>query len=279
MFKKTLIHFLILISFIYYTGCSDNPVTPEIHFDAEGMMLVKDNGDTVMYFFRGDLKQGFDTLKVPNGTITPHLKVFFLDKDRNRIDPPVSNSNYSLGYAISNPSVISVFVDNPSNTFEFHLRGLQTGTSSIRFNLLHGNHSDFTTTFIPVIVDSNIIGEAIGFKITYEKSGEVIFDYPGSGMGTGSGFTLAIGDTTEHAVIQFYDKKGNLFTPPYPQYDIAGFFQMSSIATFINEAPDEPFVFRTVGNSSGNTKLIINLTEGSETLYTTNPTIDFTVTP
>lgn len=279
MLKKTLIYFSILFFIIYLNGCSDNPVTPEEHFDAEGLMLLEDDGDTVIYYFRGDLKPGFDSLKVPFGTITPHLNTFFLDKDRNKLDPPVDDPSSTLGYTISNPSVVSVFVDNPSNKFEFHLRGLMVGTSSIRFNLLHGNHSDFTTTFIPVIVDSNIIGEAIGFKITYEKSGEIIFDYPGSGMGTGPGFNIAIGDTTEHAVIQFYDKKGNLFTPPYPQYDIAGFFQMASLGTFINEAPDEPFVFRTIGRASGNTKLVINLLEGKKTLYTTNPSIDFTVNP
>lgn len=266
------LYLLLSAIFIYViitgSGCDNTVSPPAAHFEAEGMMLLTEDGDTVMYYFQGLLNQGFDTLTVPYGAISEHLSTYFLDSNRNKLNPP--SGEYSLGHTIQNPSMLSVFTDDPNDTWQFHLRGHEVGYTNITFRLMHTNHSDFNTIPVPVHIDTNVIGEAIGIRITYEKSGEVIFNYTGSGTQTGAGLIVGVGNTTDHAVVQFYDKKGNLFTPPYPNYDLQGDVIPVSgniIANFINEAPDEPFVFRILGNSPGTSKIVFSIKQGSKLIY------------
>lgn len=275
----------IVISFLYLallqSGCNDSGIVtpPSPHFEAEGMIIKSENlSDTVLYVFRGQFKAGFDSLKIPYGTISPHWNVFFLNSDTVTIDPP-SDNDKTLGWTIANPLILEMFQDDPaSEPWAFHLRGLNVGSTTIELKIVHINHSDFTTPPIPVIVDPNIIGEAVGYKVWEEKTGELIYR-DSLGVQTGPGFQLASEDTTEHTVIQFYDKSGSLFTPPFPQYDLSGAVQNSSIAEFLNQAPKEPFVFRIRGILSGNTGIFLQLKEGSKVIYTPQNPLPINVTP
>ena len=261
--------FITAIFSVFLQSCSeDDPITPQSpHFSADGLMILDESfSDTVLYLFQGVFKPGFDTLKVPYGTISPHWQVFFLNSSGVRVDPPSGSENNS-DYVIGNSAIAQVYLDDPVNEkWAFHLRGITVGNTTLVIKILHVDHADFTTPPIPVTVDPNIIGEAVGMKISFEKDNELIYR-DSSGIITGPGFMVNAGDTTEHAVVQFYDKSGSLFTPPYPAYNLNGVFQNAGICGFINEAPDEPFVIRINGISAGNTTLIIDLLEGSKAIY------------
>jgi len=271
--KKAIAVFMAIVLVIQIQSCGkDDIITPPSeHTDAEGLLIMNESfTDTVLYVFRGEFKSGFDTLNVPLGTISPHWKIFFINKDTVRIDPP-AGSDYSPGFTVGSSSIAQIFQDDPVNEkWAFHLRGNSTGNTTLTIKIIHAGHSDFTTPLIPVKVDPNIIGEAVGMKIYFEGNGELIFR-DSSGIVTGAGYTLNAGDTTDHAVVKFYDKSGNLFTPPYPQYDVNGVIGNTSLAGFINEAPAEPFVIRVRGISAGNTNLIIDLMQGSGTIYNSSP--------
>lgn len=272
--------FLFLFILTVFTSCSDDDIiTPQSeHFDAEGLIIMDESfTDTVLYIFRGQFKPGYDTLKVPYGTISPHWQIFFLNSDTVRFDPP-AGSDYTSGFTVGNSGIAQVFQDDPVNEkWAFHLRGISVGITTLIIKLNHSGHSDFTTPPIPVIVDPNIIGEAVGMKISYESSGELIFR-DSSGIVTGPGFNVAAGDTSGHAFVEFYDKSGSLFTPTYPQYDITGAITNAGLAEFINEAPGEPFVIRIRGINAGSSSMIIDLKEGSNTIYNSS-SVMITITP
>lgn len=279
--KKILLSILIfVITSVYLSSCSsDEIVTPQSeHFGAEGLMIMNESfTDTVLYVFRGVFKPGFDTLQVPFGTISPHWQIFFLNSDTVKFDPP-SGTEFTPGFTVGNSGIAQVYQDDPVNEkWAFHLRGISVGNTTLIIKLNHAGHADFTTPPIPVVVDPNIIGEAVGMKIYYENSGELIFR-DSSGIITGPGFNVAAGDTSAHAVVKFYDKSGSLFTPPYPQYDVTGVFSNSGLAEFINEAPAEPFVIRIRGINTGSTSMIIDLKEGSKAVYNSS-SVMITISP
>ncbi|HAY33822.1 MAG TPA: hypothetical protein PK536_04460 [Ignavibacteria bacterium] len=271
--KSAIAVFIFTVLTIQFQSCSEDDIVtpPSVHTDAEGILIMNESfTDTVLYVFRGQFKSGFDTLKVPFGTISPHWEIFFINKDTNKIDPP-AGADYSPGFTIGNSSIAQIFQDDPINEkWAFHLRGISTGNTTLVIKINHAGHSDFTTPLIPVVVDPNIIGEAVGMKIYFEGNGELIFR-DSSGLISGTGFSLNTGDTTEHAVVKFFDKSGSLFTPPYPQYDINGVIGNTATAGFINEAPSEPFVIRIRGISPGNTNLILDLIQGAGTIYNSRP--------
>jgi len=269
--KRAIAVFMAIVLAIQIQSCGeDNIITPPSeHTDAEGLLIMNESfTDTVLYVFRGEFKSGFDTLSVPLGTISPHWKIYFINKDTVRIDPP-AGSDYSPGFTVGSSSIAQIFQDDPVNEIEkwaFHLRGISIGNTTLTIKIIHTGHSDFTTPPIPVVVDPNIIGEASGMKLYFEENGELIFR-DSSGIITGPGFSVNAGDTSEHAVVKFYDKSGSLFTPPYPQYGLSGIIGNINAAEFINEAPAEPFVIRVRGINTGNTSLIIDLKEGLNTIY------------
>ncbi|MBK8983647.1 MAG: hypothetical protein IPM38_15360 [Ignavibacteria bacterium] len=271
--KRAIAVFMAIVLAIQIQSCGeDNIITPPSeHTDAEGLLIMNESfTDTVLYVFRGEFKSGFDTLNVPLGTISPHWEIYFINKDTVRTDPP-SGSEFTPGFVIGNSAIAQIFQDDPVNEkWAFHLRGISTGNTTLTIKLNHAGHSDFTTPLIPVKVDPNIIGEAVGMKLYFEENGELIFR-DSSGIITGPGYSINAGDTSGHSVVKFYDKSGSLFTPPYPLYDVNGVFVNSSLAEFINEAPSEPFVIRVRGISAGNTNLIIDLMQGTATIYNSRP--------
>ncbi len=271
--KNAITAFILIVLTIQYQSCGEDDIVtpPSEHTDAEGILIMNESlTDTALYIFRGEFKSGFDTLKVPLGTISPHWEIFFINKDKARIDPP-SGADYSPGFTVGSSSIAQIFQDDPVNKkWAFHLRGISSGNTTLIIKIIHAGHSDFTTPLIPVKVDPDIIGEAVGVKIYYEGSGELLFR-DSSGLITGTGYEVNAGDTSEHAVVKFYDKSGSLFTPPFPQYDMNGVIGNNSLAGYINEAPSEPFVMRIRGISAGNTNLIIDLKEGAGTIYNSRP--------
>jgi hypothetical protein len=264
-----IIAFGIILSALY-PGCKeDNIVVPPAdHYDAEGMMILNESlTDTVYYVFRGVAKPGMDTLKAPLGSLTPHWKVYFLDDNAQRLNPP-TDPDKSFGWDITNPAVVEVFQD-PGDRWDFHLRGLSLGQTTMRFKILHAGHADFTTPFIPVIVDTSISGDATGIKIIDEDSGELLYR-DSSGVITGS-LSVAFGDTSDHMVVYFLDKGGNTFQPPSPPHSLGFEVADENILGIDPPGADEPYAFRLIGRNLGNTTMVIQIKVGAEIEFNSNP--------
>ena len=153
-FERTLATLAVLA--LFAAGCGkEDPISPEEeHFEAEGLVLI-DSGHRFFRYFRGEIDSGdgrVDVLEVAHGQLTPHWSIRFLDADGNEMAPP-SGEGLSFTWVIADPSVVEVFQDEgDEGKFEFHLRGLEEGETTIVLQISHEGHVDFRTQPIPVHV-------------------------------------------------------------------------------------------------------------------------------
>ena len=142
---------------VVVVGCgSDDPVSPqEEHFEPDGLVLIE-SGRRFFRYFQGEIDAGSgrtNHLDVPLGDETPHWRIQFLDENGDDLAIP-DDTEFTFGWEIADESIVEVAQDpGDEGKFEFHLRGLAEGETTIRLLVNHGGHSDFRTAPIPVHVD------------------------------------------------------------------------------------------------------------------------------
>ena len=124
------------------------------HFEPEGLVLIN-SGNRFFRYFQGwiDASGGrVGHLRVPNGGLTPKWSIHFLDEDGDEIDPP-DGPDFKFTATIANPTVVEVY-QAPADVgkFEFQLRGLKVGETTIELQVTHDDHIDFRTIPLPVRV-------------------------------------------------------------------------------------------------------------------------------
>ena len=174
---------LLLVSIMLFAACGedDNPVAGDepFHADADGFILKVD-GDEIYRQFQGT-HEGNITLKV--GEELDILAVF-LDHDGDEFlpeEPEEEDEDHDHGdeevfaLAISefDSSIIEIHLyegeeddheddhtegeehheDEITEKFTFEVKGLKAGETEVKFQLLHGDHADFTAALsIPITV-------------------------------------------------------------------------------------------------------------------------------
>ena len=279
LYKNYLIISLFLISiFSSFNGCSEDPVsTPQAnHFQPNGMMILSESfADTLLYYFNGVYSPGKDTLHAPLNALGGHWVIKFLDANMKNIEPP-SDPDHTLGWLISDPNKLEVY-RHGSDIWEFHLRGKQLGETSMKFQVLHQGHADFTTIFLPVVIDTSEIGEVAGLKIYLEENDSLLIkDSAGFVSGT---LNVKKNEFLGHLVVKFLDIIGNefQFDPPSPSYSLGWILGNTSIAGIEAPSPAEPWAFRVSGIQAGATTLKLRfLLNGSPEFESREITINVT---
>lgn len=272
---------LILIAaamLILVSGCKkeDDPVSPqEDHFQPEGLVVLSSTYDTLAYYFQGVVRPG-DTLKAPAGNLlSPHWTIEFLDASRRKIVYP-STATHKLGWTIADQSIAQLY-RHDGEEWDFHLRGISEGKTTITFKILHGDHADFTSKPIPVLVDSAVHGEAAGMRIIDEESGTTLVNVPvGATNPTGS-LTVQKDSLTDHAVVYFLDDTGVQFQPAVPPHALGFTIADTTIAAIVPAGEDEPWAFQVQGKRAGSTTVVFKLLADGLAEWST-PFITITVT-
>ncbi|MDX9758135.1 MAG: hypothetical protein RBU27_03150 [Bacteroidota bacterium] len=145
------IHVIIssLLFFSMVTGCGeDEPLTPpDDHVEPEGMALFTGGTRTASIF------QGIptDTLHAFVNVASDLYQVRFLDEDEELFE--LHDDGKTFGWEIADPSMVEVLQDaGREGTFEFRLRGLATGTTTVQFVILHAGHADYRSGAWPLRV-------------------------------------------------------------------------------------------------------------------------------
>jgi hypothetical protein len=141
---------IIILPFILFTACDeDDPVTPqEEHFEAIGVVLTN-SGMEVASILRGETE---DTLYAQVGAISDHLEVKFYNEDEQIVDAP-DDGEKTLSWEIGDTAVLEVHQDDGHDgEFEFHLKGLAAGTTTLELFIMHEGHADFRSGKFTVIV-------------------------------------------------------------------------------------------------------------------------------
>ncbi len=153
LMKKTTILFIVSLCIIplFLTGCADedDPLVPEEHFKAIGMVF-ETSGIRIASILRGETG---DTLLAPLNDLSDHIEVRFYNNDEELIDPPQDNTQYKLSWSIDDEAIAEVWQhEGEEGVFEFHLRGLQAGMTEIEFFIMHGDHNDYRSGKLPLRV-------------------------------------------------------------------------------------------------------------------------------
>jgi len=262
---------------LFYLGCSeDDPVTPQSpHFEPNGLVVLNNDRDTIVYYFQGVVRAG-DTLMAPPGdNLSEHWTIEFLGANRQKIDyPPVTQT---LGWTIADQSIAEMY-RHPGEEWEFHLRGKLVGKTTMEIKVLHEGHADFTTRPIPVKVDSSVHGEAAGMVILEVETGDTLVNIRPPGSTVAGGLTVRKDSTTDHAVVYFYDDAGRSFQPAVPPHSLGFTVINPAVAQIIPAGPGEPWAFQVKGLSAGTTQVVFKLLVGGTSEWST-PSIGITVTP
>jgi hypothetical protein len=274
-----LLLFIVSASIIVVSGCKveDDPVSAqEDHFQPEGLVVLTSAYDTVAYYFQGVVRIG-DTLKAPTGnTLSPHWTIEFLDASRKKLAYP-STATHKLGWTIADQSIAQMF-RHDGDEYEFHLRGLAEGKTTITFKILHGDHADFTSKPVPVLVDANVHGEAAGMRIDDEESGTTLVNVPVGATSATGVLTVRKDSLTDHAVVYFLDDTGKEFQPEVPPHGLGFTIADTTVAAIIPAGVDEPWAFQVRGKKAGTTTVVFKLLADGIAEWST-PFVTITVAP
>ena len=140
--------FALLLIATLSISCSNSASTEEeVHQDAEGFVL-KLNGDNIVEKFPNqDLVNNFPEIDVNDETAL--IEVFFIDDDGNEFVP--DEPEVFLDFEISDTNIIEI-EQHDGELWEFHVLGLQEGTSDLTLLLMHDDHPDFESPAINISV-------------------------------------------------------------------------------------------------------------------------------
>ena len=135
---------LILLSSLL-NSCEENPVVVEEHSDPVGL-IVSLNGVEVVRIEGTTVTGSFEIQK---GVLSPHFQLQFLDEDGDLFLP--TDTDFLPETIIGDPTLLEVVRDEPSD-WNFHLRGLKEGTTTVKLAIKHGAHNDYESPAINVEV-------------------------------------------------------------------------------------------------------------------------------
>jgi len=149
--KKNLYIYFVVLSIIFlFSGCEDSqPLEPEDHFEAVGLRLYS-SGILEAEIFKGETS---DTLHVSAGSTGDGMEITFLDENKNEIGTPTEDGTY-FDWEMGD-TTIAVVWQHPGEEggYEFHLTGKTPGTTTLQIFVMHHDHVDIKSGYIPVKVN------------------------------------------------------------------------------------------------------------------------------
>lgn len=172
MLIKKLSLLAILSLTIFFTSCEDDPVTPsEEHFEAAGYVILNENEEVIFRVFEGQVDNTIaDALVINLADGMGEFEVHFLDEDGDDIGTPEGDHDHDhlQGSSIEEEDddhdheegeyELSVEVQDEgiataeAHEWEVELTPVAVGTTQMRIQIMHEEHADFTSPFVPLEV-------------------------------------------------------------------------------------------------------------------------------
>ena len=136
---------LVLALALTATACEDATGSDDDdHHEAVGLVITGQN-DVVLASVDAQ-RQVTGSLTVPAGEAR-HIEVHFLDEDGDRFQLG-DDDEHTLGWEVANESVATV----DAHDGHLDLDGVAAGSTTVVFSVIHGNHSDYDSPAIPIVV-------------------------------------------------------------------------------------------------------------------------------
>lgn len=141
---------LILPALISLSGCN-NPADSgedehEEHHQPAGAILKMNGAEIVRY----ENQEVSGQIEVNAGEETALITLYFLDEHGEEFQPDEPEN--SLGWHGIETSIAEIVQHADDTKWSFHVQGINADSTSVIFELKHGDHADFETAEIPVIV-------------------------------------------------------------------------------------------------------------------------------
>lgn len=134
---------LVLAATATLAAC-DGTTDPDDHHDAVGVVITDQNNTTLVSV--NAARQVTGSLTVAAGAAR-HLEVYFLDEDGDRFQLE-DGDEHTLGWTVANENVAVI----DSHDGHLDLDGVAAGSTTVVFSVMHGNHSDYDSPAIPIVV-------------------------------------------------------------------------------------------------------------------------------
>ncbi len=144
-------------------GCSDNPVDNSSdfaceHVDAEGLVVEATGPSGSGAVLAGQWKTTVTGgVVLQSGQAGMRLAVSFLDLDSTRIEVSTACVDHALRWTGGDTSIVKL-ANVPQEKWQLELSPQSPGSTSVRLQVWHGDHSDFTSQPIPVVVTAASAG-------------------------------------------------------------------------------------------------------------------------
>lgn len=144
---------IILAGLLAFTAAAcDNPVEPEDHPEAGGVVILAAGTNTVLSMSVGSLTAFTQPITLDAGG-SLEVEVLFLDasnpSDLTKAFHPHEDEGESLRVVVANTSVVEYHAHGDHGDFEAGTAGQTT----VVFELMHGSHADFVSGPLTVVVN------------------------------------------------------------------------------------------------------------------------------
>ncbi|MEX0770562.1 MAG: hypothetical protein WD035_07510 [Balneolaceae bacterium] len=159
-FSLLTILFLLVTPLLFLGACdvtsSEEDDEYEEHSDPWGLALIQGENEIARQHQDRSIsyKEG-DHIELLAGEDSPLITVQFIDQDGDFIEPDHLDEDSALNWDIVDKEFLDIDQNPEDNKWSFHFVGLSEGETTVTFDLLHGGHSDFTSSPFTVHVHEN----------------------------------------------------------------------------------------------------------------------------
>lgn len=192
------------------------------------------------------------------------VRVTFLDADSTRIVVSTDCEDHRLAWTVADTALLDVAADG-TDRWSVVLTPKQTGDTSVRFRVWHGDHADFTSLPIPVSITPGTDPHAEAEGLRVELAGQRLATvWQGAAEGA---VEVAAGDSTHVLTVRFLDADGDAFTPVGADVELAATVE----GTAARVAPAGDWSVRIHGLATGSATLTLTLMHDGHADYTSAP--------
>ena len=153
MLKKDLSSFIIFASTLFILGGCGNDSNPannnhdeHAHAEAVGCVVQQDDVELV----RAEKGVVVGSFEVQENMESPLLNFYLVAEDSDLFRP--EGEDFSFAWESKNSGIADAIQYESEGEWNFHLKGLSEGATSILFKVMHDDHDDFVSLDIPITV-------------------------------------------------------------------------------------------------------------------------------
>lgn len=256
-FMKQLKFALFLLSGVLVLSSCSNTTSSEDdeeHLDPFGVTMIM-NGVEIAKQENGVVtyNEG-DHFELQTGEETNIINIRWISEDGDRFVP--DEDAYNLQWVIEDENVLEVEQHEEDGKWAFHLKGVGTGESEIRFSLFHVDHADFTSLPFEVHVE-----EAVSSSQITDEAGTVLVSIDEDGTAD-AGLSVNAGETTGSHIIYLLDGDGDDISDYADEMELEFHVEDESVATAEMVEIDGRFGFILTGVQAGETAFHFEILAG-----------------